>query len=145
MAFFPQTTVPFLRERLRPAQPADPRLLARMIADLDSAEFDVRERATNGLEKLGVLAESALRKALQEKPSNEVERRINLLVDRLDGAIPSPEDLRIFRATAVLEGLGTPEARQLLKELSEGAADARITKEAISAHQRLNKRSKFAP
>ena len=55
--------VPFLRDRVKPAVPADPKKLERLIADLDSEKFDVRAGAIAGLEKLGELAEPALEKA----------------------------------------------------------------------------------
>jgi hypothetical protein len=124
MVFTTKTTLPFLRDQLRPVEPADKRLLARMIADLDSDEFDVREKAMRALEDQGELAENALRTALKTKPSEEAKRRTVLLLDRIDSSIPLPRDQRIMRATAVLERVGTVEARKLLKDLSEGAPDA---------------------
>ena len=45
--------------------------------------------------------------------------------------------LRCFRAVAVLEQIGTPEAKQLLLNLSEGAPEARLTREAKAALGRL--------
>jgi hypothetical protein len=145
LVFTPKTTLPFLREHLHPERPADARQLARLITDLDSAEFEVREKATRGLEERGELAGSALRQALRVKPSKEVERRINLLLERLDSPVLSPEELRLSRTIAVLERLGTPEARQLLTELSRGAPDAYLTKEAASAQQRLSGRTSPMP
>jgi WD40 repeat protein len=139
MVFTPASTLPFLREQLRPVRPADARLLARTIADLDSDKYDIREKATRVLEEQGELAEGALRTTLKTEPSEETKRRIALLLARIDRAIPLPTDLRIMRATAVLERVGTAEARNLLKDLSEGAADARLTKQADSALQRLNR------
>src|SRR5262249_20578802 len=53
LAVAPQQTIPFLAKRLRPLEPADARLVARLIADLDNGDFGVRERASAGLEKLG--------------------------------------------------------------------------------------------
>jgi hypothetical protein len=50
-----------------------------------------------------------------------------------------PEDLRHIRAVEVLEGLGTPEARNLLEELAKGAADATLTREAKASLRRLGK------
>jgi hypothetical protein len=91
------------------------------------------------------LAEAALRKALLTKPSEEAERRITLLLNRIDSPIPLPVDLRIIRATAVLERMGTTEARTLLEELSKGAPDARQTKVAYLALLRLDRLKNAKP
>jgi hypothetical protein len=48
--------------------------------------------------------------------------------------------LRGLRAVAVLEHIGTPEAKQLLVNLSEGAPEARLTREAKAALGRLVRR-----
>ena len=53
--------------------------MARLIADLDSDVFDVREKAAKEW-KLGAAAEPALRKALEGRPSAEVRRRVEGLL-----------------------------------------------------------------
>jgi len=45
------------------------------------------------------------------------------------------------RAVEVLEHITTPEARQLLQELACGAAEARLSREANAALERLKKRA----
>ncbi|HJT78769.1 MAG TPA: WD40 repeat domain-containing protein, partial [Gemmataceae bacterium] len=72
LAAAPEQIVPLLEERLAPAAPADPRRLGRLVADLDSDEFAVREKAGDELERLGGLAGPALRQALHGQPSLEV-------------------------------------------------------------------------
>jgi RNA polymerase sigma factor (sigma-70 family) len=52
---------------------------------------------------------------------------------------PPPSWVRAKRAIVVLEHLATPEARELLKSLSGGEADALPTKEAKAALERLAK------
>ena len=51
-----------------------------------------------------------------------------------------PERLREWRALEVLEQIGTPEARAVLKALAEGAPAARLTQGAKVALERLAKR-----
>ena len=112
-----------------------------MIADLDDERFAVREKATTELEKLGKEIEPALHKALQGKPSLEVRRRIDRLLEKLESAAPSPEQLRLLRALEVLEHIGTPEARELLRTLAKGASGARLTQEAKASLDRLANRA----
>jgi RNA polymerase sigma factor (sigma-70 family) len=126
----------FLKVRLRPAAAAsDPKKIARLIADLDQGKFPARESATKELSELGELAEPALRAALNDNPSAEKRRRVEGLLNRLDPS-NSPELLRCMRAVEVLESLDTPEARQVLQALAQGAAEARLTHEANAALKR---------
>ena len=70
-------TVPFLKKQLKPVAALDARRRKQMsqwIADLDSPQFETRQKAAMELEKLGDLAEPALRAALADKPSLEVRR-----------------------------------------------------------------------
>jgi RNA polymerase sigma factor (sigma-70 family) len=137
-------SVPYLRERLQPAS-FDERRTAHWIADLDSEQFAVRERAVQELEQLGELAESALRRQLTLKPSLEVKRRLEALLEKLERGLLSGERLRACRAVEALEALGTPEAKQLLEALVKGAEGARLTREARAALERLAQRSAAMP
>src|SRR6266540_4273887 len=123
-------TVPFLAERLRPVPRVQDERLTRLIADLDSAQFQVRSRASKELEQLGELAEPALRKALAGKPSPEVRRQLKLLLDQVGSRPLSSEQFHVLRAVEVLEQIGTPGARQVLEVLTTGAPEARLTREA---------------
>jgi len=48
--------------------------------------------------------------------------------------------LRALRATTVLEEVASPEARQLLETLAEGAPEACLTREAKASLARLGRR-----
>ena len=85
--------------------------------------------------KLGALAEPALKKALTANPSLEVRRRIESLLEPFENWPGMP--LETWRALAVLERIGSDDARQLLKGLSEGDPDSRLTQEASAALERL--------
>jgi hypothetical protein len=89
------------------------------------------------LEELGELAEAALRKMLAGKPSLEARRRAEELLEKLRGPLPAGERLRSLRAVEVLEHAGTESARELLTRLASGAPEARLTREAKGALQRL--------
>jgi hypothetical protein len=140
LASSPEEAVALLKGRLRPARAADAQRLRRLLADLESEQFAVREKAQADLEELGDLAEPALRQALADKPPLEVRRRVQAVLDRLRGPVTHPEALRSLRAAAVLEDVGTPAARQLLAELAAGAPEARLTREAKASLARLARR-----
>src|SRR5262249_55496837 len=144
LARCPTQTVPFLKEHLRPAEAPEARRLSRLLSDLDSERFEVREKATQDLEALGELVESAIRQTLEGQPSLEVRRRAEALLQRLEGPVTSPESLRLLRAVEVLEHCGTPDARRLLAALAEGAA-CRPTREAKAALARLTRRAEIRP
>ncbi|MCI0461676.1 MAG: hypothetical protein L0Z62_32395, partial [Gemmataceae bacterium] len=133
-------SVPFLSGKLRPVPRLDPREVPRLLAELDSPRYALRDRAARRLEELAELAEPFLRQALEAGPPLEVRRRLERLVRRLEeapGPAGMPGGLRILRAIEVLEQAGTREARRLLQELADGAAGAWQTREAQAALARL--------
>ena len=134
-------SIPFLQSRLRPVQAVDSKRLARLLNDLDSDRFDTREQAVRELEKLGELAEPALRRVLQDKPTLEQRRRIEPILSKLESRVPSGETLRSLRAVRAVEHIGTPEARRLLGELTSGADAAMLTRAAREAEKRLSRQS----
>ncbi len=128
----PKQSVLFLRERLRPAA-----ILAehvKLVADLDSKEFTVRDKAFRTLEGLGEAAEGVLCKALEGKPSLEMRRRLEKLL-----AKPDTFTFRPLRAIEALEFIGTAEARDVLTVLAERAYNPRVAQAAAAALRRLRK------
>jgi WD40 repeat protein len=132
----PAQAVSFLAERLKPADPVDPKRLSRLIADLDAEEFRVRQKASAELEDLGEAAVPALRKAREGRVSLEMRRRLDELLEKYSGAPTNPEKARGLRVVEVLERMGTPEARKLLEKLAGGADDL-VTRDAKAALERL--------
>jgi WD40 repeat protein len=132
LAAAPETTVAFLRGRLRPAK-AKGAKLKDLIAGLGDDDFTRREEATRALRQLGPAAEPALRKVYQARPSLEVYVRARGLLDELARRAPSPEELRAMRAVEALEYCGTAGSRELLEALSRGASGALLTQEAKAA------------
>jgi RNA polymerase sigma factor (sigma-70 family) len=142
LAAAPQQAVPLLKERLEPALPAEAQQVARLIADLDSTEFNKRENARKELEALGEQVEPALHKALESRPALESRQRLEALLEKASELWrnPSPERVRMLRSLEVLERAGTEEARQVLEALARGAPGARLTEEAKAAAERLARR-----
>jgi WD40 repeat protein len=133
----PRQAVTFLGAHLKPAERVDPQKLAGWISDLDSDKFAVRQEAVTNLLKVGEQAVPALRQVLASSPPLETRKRTEELVDRLTGGTRTAEQLRLIRAVEALERIGTPEARQVLRALAQGAPGALPTREAQAALQRV--------
>ena len=129
-------SLPFLAKVLRPAKNVAPAAVARWIKELDSDDFEVRERASRELKQCGEAVVDALRQAKKGKTSVEQARRLDELLEELD-PIP-PEELRSLRALAALQHIGGQEAPKLVAVLAGGADGARLTREAKLALRRLN-------
>jgi hypothetical protein len=114
----------------------DGRQVAKWVADLDADEFDVREKATQELAKLGPAAGPALKKALEGAVSAEVRKRLESLLAKLSPQGPNDEPVRHDRLLELLERTEGAEARKLLEELAAGAPEARLTRQAKAALRR---------
>jgi hypothetical protein len=111
----------------------------KLIAQLDDDRFAERARAAKELPALDELAVPDLRAAARESISLEQRRRVEALLKR-SGIVSNPEVLRSLRAIEVLERVGSAEARRVLASLARGAREARLTREAKAAVERLAKR-----
>jgi WD40 repeat protein len=123
----PASVVDFLRRQGSAIPRLDPRRIGRRIAELDSDDFAVRERASAELEKLGVLAEASLRKALRDRPTLETRKRLELLLEKRKNRPISSLTLRGWRAVEVLEHLATPQALKLLEEWAKDVPHAQAS------------------
>jgi WD40 repeat protein len=129
----------FLKDRLQPGRGTDAKRVAKLIADLDNDEFDVRQKASDDLEALGAAVVPALRAALEKDPSAEVRNRLTALLEKLGKDGVSADELRGVRVVEVLEKAGTAEARELLRKLAAGDDNGPLTPDARSALKRLEK------
>lgn len=145
LARHPDQAVSLLKAKLASYPKMDAQPLARLIADLDSDDFKTRENASKELAKLGRMTEGALKKTLDENPSAELKRRIQILLDKLDPKEDDPEQILLLRVIEVLERLGTPEARKLLRKLAQEASIPDVAREAQGSLQRLGKVGKEVP
>jgi RNA polymerase sigma factor (sigma-70 family) len=140
LAAAPRQALPLCRERLlRPPAGQDPELpqrIARLIADLDGDRYEVREKATLALMKLGKAAEPAVRQALESPPSLEARRRLERVLAPLEEKGLTGDMRQALRAVAVLEYVGSPEAEEVLKKVAKDATDDRVRREAAAAVDR---------
>ena len=137
----PAATVKLFAAKIKPATALDPRRIERLLADLGSDTFDVREAATQTLRGLDEQAIPYLDRTLKTAASLEVRRRVEQLLDERRKAPIGPERLRRLRAVMVLETIGDDAAQQLLRRWAVGPAGARLTMEASAALRRWHTRS----
>jgi RNA polymerase sigma factor (sigma-70 family) len=136
----PDKAVEWIASRVAPVERPDPARVKALIADLDDEDFTTRERATADLKELGALVSAALREVVAKSSSAEARRRADGLLKELENADIPPRELRALRSVEVLEWAATKEARARLLELTKGAPDARLTREAAATFKRLEGR-----
>jgi WD40 repeat protein len=139
LAAAPDKAVPYLKAHARAAVATDAATIRRLIAELDSDRFDVRQKASGELAELGEAAVPFVRKALEANPSLEARKRLEALLAKEPWRVPTGETLRSLRAIEVLEMIGTAEAKSVLKDLANGTAEAWVTREARAALNRLER------
>jgi hypothetical protein len=131
-----QPAMDLLRGRIHPAAGAPAEQIKRLIAVLDSKDFQEREQATWQLAEMEELAQPALKETLRSKPPAEQRRRIeSLTASRFP--VRSTEKRRLLRFIQVLERIGTTEAIQLLSTMAKGAPENLVTQHAKAAFKRL--------
>jgi WD40 repeat protein len=136
LAGSPAQAMPLVREHIKPAVPADPKKLERLIADLDSEEFERRSTANTELERLGDLAVPALDKTVGGPINLEARRRIEAILAKQNTGTLTADQVRIVRAVELLERIGSPESRQVLQALAQGAPGALATRQAQGVLER---------
>jgi hypothetical protein len=126
-----------LGRRLAQFPPLDAGRVALLIADLDSNDFAVREKASAELAKYGVLAAGVFHKALARNPSLEVKHRLQQLLTK---PLPlPPECVQANRALEVLERLADPGGRQVLEEVVRRLPETWLAYEANATLDRMNR------
>jgi dipeptidyl aminopeptidase/acylaminoacyl peptidase len=137
----PRESLPLLRVRLLPRERLEAKKVAELLADLDSAEFKVRERARAALRKAGRAVAPALRQTLKQTPSLEVRRNLQELLEYIEQRpLPPGDTLRNLRALEVLEHIGGDEAKKILRAMADGAPGAAETEDAKATLKRLTAR-----
>ncbi len=129
--------VAFFAKHLKPSPPTDGKLIEQYVADLSSADYKTRQRASAELLKFGEVVVPAIEKALAVPLPLEPKTRLEQLRATLTNPLLSEEKLRVHRTIEVLERMGSSEARQLLVVLADGAPGAYTTTTAVAALERL--------
>jgi WD40 repeat protein len=129
-----------VRGRLKPAREPSAKEVAGWLAALDDPRQAERDRASRAIEECGEAAAPALRTALTPDLSVEQRRRVERALERIGRPFGHPQRLREVRAVEALEMAGTPAAKSLLAELAAGSPEARLTREAKAALDRMKGR-----
>jgi hypothetical protein len=131
----------YLKSSIKSVPREDAEVIGKWIVKLDAEKLAVREEASRHLVFLGPQALPHLRAALKETTSPEVTERLERAIGVLESwAVKDPETLRLLRAIWAFERIGTDVAKKALTTLSEGDSEARPTREAKAALERLSKR-----
>jgi WD40 repeat protein len=140
----PTKALAVLAKHLEPGSLTDAKQIDKLITELDSDDFDVREKASAALATMPE-ADDALRKTLEGKPSLEVRRRIEALFDTRKAGTVNLDKVREARAIEALELVGGPDARTLLDKLAKGPSEAALTQDAKAALDRLSQKEATPP
>lgn len=115
--------------------PADPQQIERLIAELDSNQFETRDRATNELLELGAAVVPKLAAALETNLSPELQRRgrgilKKIELDRINGRSISTDDflapLRASERRAFDRGTYEAKLQRLISVLSKATQDDKL-------------------
>jgi hypothetical protein len=118
----------------------DAEMVAKTVSDLDHDRFQVREKASHELARLGEAAEPALRQALERQPSLEVRQRIQILLNKLETSTLAQDQLRALRAFEVLERIGGSVAVELLDTHARQLPAGSLSREAQACLERMRER-----
>jgi hypothetical protein len=132
-----------LKARVQPIAPPDPKLLKKLLSNLESDKFAMREQAGQELLRLGDLALPVLRQVLKNTPPLETEKRVTKLAARLEGPTADTKVLQLLRAIEVLEEIAGPEAQAALEKLAQGMTGHRVTAAAQEALERTRQGKKM--
>jgi hypothetical protein len=114
----------------------------RLVADIGSPKFAIRDKADKELSATIDRAEPQVRKFLKEPLTLETRRRLERILavhdaNRAGWPELDAEELQSLRAIEALELSGFIEARLLIEELSRGAEGVRLTRHAKAAAERM--------
>jgi hypothetical protein len=114
----------------------DAQRTSKLVADLEADDFTVRQAAAGQIKRLGRVVEPELRRRLADKPSLDLRKQLEALLAEVPMSQFDHEQVRTLRAVQVLESIGSPAARAILKELADGSD---LTREAKGALERLDR------
>jgi|GEM_PF-1672796 len=131
--------VALLADRLRPPPVPTAAVLDRIEKELEAPLNEDREKASSELDAFGPNAVAPVKARLKATQSAEVSMRFQEFLKRHAGERPSSLVLRGIRGVAILEAIGSPEARKLLTRIARDYPGDPLGVEAAAAVARLEK------
>jgi hypothetical protein len=141
----PKEGLPVLRARLTDLSSKaeeDGQLVGKLVAELDSTDFETREAAAKKLALLGKEAEPGLRKALANNPGLELKRQIEKLLKELGPSRLEGNQLHAERVLEALERINTIHARAVLSEIAKETKSPWLRQAAKESLKRMEERRK---
>ena len=135
----PAAAVAFFREQLKPVPADHAERLKRAVADLQDQDYEVRDRALAELRSYGSEAILPMRELQRTASDPKLQTRVRAFLTwaEAEGVGPPREVSREVLAVQALEKIGTPEARQVLENVAQGAPSAPLTEAARAALRRM--------
>jgi WD40 repeat protein len=133
----PKRAIAIAKRHLQPAQVPDEGTVAALIKQLEDNAFARRQEALDKLAAMGGSIIPRLRAVVaSDDAGGELKLRCGELLKRAENPF-QPAGIGPSRAVQLLEWIGDEPARELLRALAAGAAEAHLTKEARAALKRL--------
>jgi WD40 repeat protein len=135
----PQESIGYMKTRLTRLDEDEMKRIDKLVNDLDSDRFKVRDQAAKELERIGESAVPSLSRALAHK-SQEVSEAAKRLLEKIgtgEDPASSPDLRRMVRAVEVLEQIGNADAKALVKELQQRGNKVVLHREAAAALKRM--------
>lgn len=137
----PKQAVAVFRKKIPPITMERQQQAEAWIAELDDADYTKRDRAMKDLLGIAHLFTPLLKARHKGAQAGEMRNRLAFVLwqtSKEKTPLPLVHELRVL---ALLEEMATPDARELLSQLAQGAPQARLTVEAQTALIRLTKKS----
>jgi WD40 repeat protein len=135
----PGQAVPFLRQKMQPVPEAESQRVKKLVQALDDDDATKRDKAMHDLQEMAAAFEPRLMEIRRDAEPGEVRNRVQAILREAREAPVPRRLLAQLRAVSVLEQIGTPQAREVLKSVAGGAGGARLTQEARQALERLER------
>jgi hypothetical protein len=133
-------SLPFIKEKMKEYHPPDVKRIDQLFRDLVEELPPECDQAYQELLEVGNVPEPALRKALQNSPSETLRKRLDKLLEYHEmGAhiVPIGKRLQVLRGLAVLEVIGNAQAKATVESLADGNAKDPVVREAKAVLGRM--------
>jgi hypothetical protein len=135
----PRPAFAVFRKEMPPVAKERQKEVEGWIAALDDEDVKRREDATENLQGVAHAFAPLLQSRQKASGPGEIHNRLTFVLKKMEKEKTPLSLVRESRVLSLLEQLATPEARQVLIELADGATEARLTVEARAALQRIKK------